>query len=257
MHLGLYFATEHIDEFSLRDQTVVVLDVLRAGTTIATALANGAKEIIPVNTVERAVKISGSLFGDHILRGGERNGRMIEGFDLGNSPLEYTRERVEGKAIIYSTTNGSRAIDKARYAREVAVGSFVNLSSLLGFLRTAGRDAVILCSGNNGKFSMEDSVCAGMLLHTLSEKSNQEFSMTDAALAAVALYKSFGKSIPKMIRTSEHGKYLAEVGFADDLEYCARVDSLKVLPQLVGNVVKLKPEKTAVPHKTSTTVKAG
>lgn len=245
MHLGLYFDSEHIDELSLRDQTIVVLDVLRAGSSIASALANGAKEIIPVNTVERAVKISGSLFGDHILRGGERNGRIIEGFDLGNSPLEYTREKVEGKAIIYSTTNGSRAIDKARYAREVAIGGFVNLSSLLDFLRNSGRDAIILCSGHIGRFSMEDSVCAGMLLHLLSEDPGRELSMTDAALAAIALYKSFGKSIPRMIRNSEHGRYLAGLGFTADLEYCAKVDSLSILPQLVGNVVKLRQDKSA------------
>lgn len=256
MHFGLHFSSEHIDELSLRDQTVVVLDVLRAGSSIAAALANGAKEIIPVNTVERAVKISGSLFGDHILRGGERNGRTIEGFDLGNSPLEYTRERVEGKAIIYSTTNGSRAIDKARYAREVAIGAFVNLGSVLGFLRESGRDAVILCSGNNGRFSMEDSVCAGMLLHLLSEDHGRELSLTDAALAAIALYKSFGKSIPRMIRDSEHGRYLAGLGFSADLEYCAKVDSLTILPQLVGNVVKLKAEKSAIVQKAHT-VKAG
>jgi 2-phosphosulfolactate phosphatase len=256
MHVGLYFAPEHIDELSLRDQTVVVLDILRAGSSIATALANGAKEIIPVNTVERAVKISGSLFGDHILRGGERHGRIIEGFDLGNSPLEYSRERVEGKSIIFSTTNGSRAIDKARYAREVVVGGFVNLSALLGFVRTGGRDVVILCSGDNGRFSMEDSVCAGMILHQLSENPGTELSMTDASLAAVALYKTFGKSIPKMIRNSEHGRYLAELGFTEDLEYCARVDALSTLPQLVGNVVRLKPEKTAVSQKAAA-VKAG
>jgi len=252
MNAGLYFATEHIDELSLRDQTVVVLDVLRAGTSIATALSNGAKEIIPVNTVERAVKISGSLFGDHILRGGERNGRMIEGFDLGNSPLEYTKERVDGKAIIYSTTNGSRAIDKARYARDVAVGAFVNLSSLLGFLRDADRDVVILCSGNNGKFCMEDSVCGGMLLHALSESAGDELVMTDSALAAVALYKSFGRSIPKMIRASEYGKYLMGIGFSEDIEYCAAVDSLPILPQLVGNVVKLKTEKHPATYKVQT-----
>lgn len=240
MNAGLYFASDHIDEYSLRDRTVVVIDVLRAGSTIATALANGAKEIIPVNTVERAVKLSGSLFGDHILRGGERLGKSIEGFDLGNSPLEYTGERVQGKAIIYSTTNGSRAIEKARYAKSVVIGGFVNLSSLLGFLRNSAGDFVILCSGNSGKFSMEDSVCGGMLLNELGKDSG-ELVLSDAALAARALYKDFGRSIPKMVRSSEHGTYLASIGFTDDLKYCSTVDHLNVLPQLVGNVVKIKP----------------
>jgi len=239
MNAGLYFASEHVDEMTLRDQTVVVIDVLRAGSTITTALANGAKEIIPVNTVERAVKLSGSLFGDHILRGGERQGKMIEGFDLGNSPLEYTAELVRGKGIIYSTTNGSRAIEKARYAGDVVVGGFVNLSAMRNYLMRMEKDFVVLCSGNSGKFSMEDSVCAGMLLHLLHGETQNSLTMTDSALAARSLYKEFGRSIPKMVRSTEHGAYLASIGLANDLEYCAEVDALDALPHMVGNVVKL------------------
>ena len=241
MNAALYFASEHIDEHSLRGRTVAVIDVLRAGSTIATALANGAKEVIPVNTVERAVKLSGSLFGDHILRGGERLGKMIEGFDLGNSPFEYSEEVVRGKAIIYSTTNGSRAIEKARYAKEVVVGAFVNMNSLLRFLTDAGDEVVVLCSGNGGKFSMEDSVCGGMLLQKLQERVNEEVRMTDAAKAAIALYGEFGRSIPDMIRVSEHGTYLGSIGFAEDLEFCSSVDRLDILPRLAGNVVRSSP----------------
>jgi 2-phosphosulfolactate phosphatase len=242
MRADLFFTLQQTDEFVLRNRTVVVIDVLRAGTTIAAAIASGAKEIIPVTTVERAVKISGSLFGDYILRGGERNGKMIEGFNLGNSPAEYTPEKVKGKAIIYSTTNGSRAIDKARYAQEMAVCSFVNLSTVARFLRDLNKDFSILCAGNNGLFSIEDTVCAGMLVHQMNQEEGLDLSMSDAVQAAVALYKSFGRSIPKMIRNSEHGKYLAQIGFKDDLELCAAVDTIDVLPRLVGSVVKLKRE---------------
>jgi 2-phosphosulfolactate phosphatase len=241
MRVELFFTSLQVDEFTLRNQTVVVIDVLRAGTSIATALANGAKEIIPVTTVERAVKISGSLFGDFILRGGERNGKMIEGFNLGNSPADYSEAKVKGKAIIYSTTNGSRAIDKARYAREMVVCSFVNMSAVVRFLTGQNKDFFIVCAGNNGVFSMEDSVCAGMLLYRLAEEP-VELSLSDAAQAAVALHKSFGRSVAKMIRNSEHGKYLTRIGFGDDLGLCAAVDSVNVLPQLVGNVIKLRQE---------------
>jgi 2-phosphosulfolactate phosphatase len=242
MRVGLYFTPHQTDEFALRDQIVVVIDVLRAGTSITTALANGAKEIIPVTTVERAVKISGSLFGDYILRGGERNGKTIEGFNLGNSPAEYTAGKVKGKAIIYSTTNGSRAIDKARYAREMTICSFVNLSAVVRFLGVIKRDFHIVCAGNNGMFSMEDSVCAGMLLQQLGELKGVELSLSDAAQAAVALHKNFGRSVSKMIKNSEHGKYLAQIGAAGDLDLCAEVDKFDVVPQLVGNVIKLKKE---------------
>src|SRR5512137_1555542 len=116
MRVDLYITPHQTDELALRDKTVVVIDVLRASTSIITALKNGAREIIPVTTVESAVKISGNLFGDVILLGGERNGKMIEGFHLGNSPANYSEEKVKGKAIIFSTTNGSHALVKARYA---------------------------------------------------------------------------------------------------------------------------------------------
>jgi 2-phosphosulfolactate phosphatase len=247
MHVPLFFASSHVDELSLRGQTVVVIDVLRAATTIATALANGAKEIIPVTTVERAVKISGSLFGDHILRGGERNGKTIEGFDLGNSPAEYTSAKVDGKAIIYSTTNGSGAIDRARYGRDVVVCSFVNLGAVTRFLRAGGTDFVILCSGNNGRFSMEDSVCAGMLLSRLGEEEGLDLRLSDAAQAALVLFKTFGRSILKMLRSSEHGQYLTQIGFGADLDVCASVDSLEVLPFLSGNVVRLRKKEDRIP----------
>lgn len=240
MRVGVYFTPYQVDEFALRDQTVVVIDVLRAGTTIATALANGAKEIIPVTTVERAVKISGSLFGDHILRGGERNGKMIKGFDLGNSPLDYSEGKVKGKAIIFSSTNGSKAIDKGRYAREMVLCSFVNLLAVVRFLETLRKDFHVVCSGNNGSFSMEDSVCAGMLLQKLSEQKGIELFLSDEALAAVALYKSFGRSTAKMVRNSEHGRYLEQIGFGADLDICSSVNMLDVIPQLVGSVIKLK-----------------
>ena len=110
MRVEVFFTPHQVDEMYLRDRIVVVIDVLRASTTIAMALRNGAKEIIPVATVESAMKIVGNLFGDVTLLGGERNGKMIEGFNLGNSPLEYIEERVRGKSIIFSTTNGSQAM---------------------------------------------------------------------------------------------------------------------------------------------------
>ena len=121
MQVDVFFAPQHVEELALRDKTVVVIDVLRASSSIAVALFNGAKEIIPVPTVEAAMKIVGNLAGDVTLLGGERNGRMIEGFHLGNSPAEYAEERVRGKSIVFTSTNGSQAIAKAKYAREMIV----------------------------------------------------------------------------------------------------------------------------------------
>ncbi len=232
---------QQADELALRDRSVVVIDVLRASTTIITALSNGAREIIPVTTVESAVKISGNLFGDIILLGGERNGKIIEGFQLGNSPFEYSEEKVRGKSIIFSTTNGSQALVKARYAKELLVCGFANLTAVAGVVKECPRDLTIICAGNNGMFSMEDSVCAGMLIHVLAG-DRDDLVLSDGALAALTLHKSLGKNILKMIRNSEHGKYLQEIGFEEDLKVCAQVDSTPAVPLLDGNVIKLRRE---------------
>jgi 2-phosphosulfolactate phosphatase len=242
MVVDLHLITQQAEESALRDRTVVVIDVLRAGTSIITALSNGAKEIIPVSTVESAVKISGNLFGDVVLLGGERNGKMIEGFDLGNSPSEYSPERVKGKSIIFSTTNGSQALVKARYARDVYVCGFVNITAAAEALAENPRDFTVLCSGNNGALSMEDTVCAGMLIDKVSTLADVETSLTDSSRAAVVLYKKFGKNTLKVVRTSDHGKYLHAIGYDADLDTCAAVDSTRVVPHLEGNSIKVRRE---------------
>jgi 2-phosphosulfolactate phosphatase len=240
MRVELHFTPHQTDELSLRERTVVVIDVLRASTSIIAALNNGAREIIPVPTVESAVKISGNLFGDVTLLGGERNGRIIEGFNLGNSPYEYSEEKVKGKSIIFSSTNGSLAMAKARYAKEMAVCGFVNISSVAEFLNQSPRDFVVVCAGSNGMFSLEDAVCAGMLLQRAFGGNPGDHQLSDGALAALTLYKGFGRSILKMIRNCEHGVYLQQIGFGDDLTICAGIDTIPVLPLLEGNVIRLK-----------------
>ena len=240
MRIDLYFTPGQTDELALRDRTVVVIDVLRASTTIIAALSNGAREIIPVATVESAVKISGNLFGDVILLGGERNGRMIDGFNLGNSPAEYTGERVKGKAIIFSTTNGSQALVKARYARELFVCGFVNMGTVADALWQTPRDFTIVCAGNDGVLSMEDTVCAGMLVSRVAAGGGLDPELSDGALVARTLHRTFGRGILKMIRSSDHGRRLLEIGFGEDLKFCAGVDTLPVLPLLEGTVIKLR-----------------
>jgi 2-phosphosulfolactate phosphatase len=250
MKVDQSFSAVQFDELQLRDKTIVVIDVLRASSTITVALNNGAREIIPVGSIESAVKISGSLFGEVTLRGGERNGQMIDGFNLGNSPLEYSESAVKGKSIIYCTTNGSVAMAKSRYARVLVVGSFLNLSAVVDFLAEENKDFLIICAGRlntPGNFSLEDAVCAGMMMQKLMKNESIELNLSDSAKAAHALHKSFGRSILKMLKTSEHGKYLAEIGFSEDLKICAAVDSVPVLPLQIESKIKLrKKEETAV-----------
>lgn len=233
----VFFFPLQIDELSLRGKNVVVVDVLRASTTIAMALHNGAKEIIPVATIEGAVKVSGSLFGDVTLRGGERNGKVIEGFDLGNSPGEYTQEAVKGKSIIYTTTNGSAAMVKARYAKNTVLAGFTNLSKVVSFLKELKEDVIIMCAGKQNDFCLEDAVCAGMILSKL-QKSIRGLVLDDAGSASIIIFEKFGKNIVRMLQETDHGKFLTHIGFGEDLKFCAAIDSIPVLPVMSGNVIK-------------------
>jgi len=222
----------------LKDKNVVVIDVLRASTTIATALYNGAKEVIPVSSIEHAAKISGNMAGDVILRAGERNAKMIEGFNLGNSPLEYTREVVGGKSIIFVTTNGSGAIVRGRHAKHLLVGAFVNLGTVVGALAQLREDVTIICSGQSENFCLEDAVCAGKIIQDLKSARAGNIELDDAGQAVLSLEKGYGKNILKMLKQSEHGQFLAEIGFGDDLKYCAGVDTVPVLPLFSGNTLR-------------------
>ena len=240
MRVELSFTPHQADEVALRDRTVIAIDVLRASTTIITALHNGAREVIPVTTVESAVKLAGQLAGDVVLLGGERGGRMIQGFSLGNSPAEYSTERVKGKSIVFSSTNGSQVLVNGRYAREMVVCGFVNMRLVVDFLRERPRDFILACAGTNGAFSLEDAVCAGMVVHELVKDTSLEATLSDGALAAESLYRSYGKNVLKLLHSTQHGRYLQDIGFEDDLKLCASVDSIPVLPQLEGNVIRLK-----------------
>jgi 2-phosphosulfolactate phosphatase len=247
MKIDVCFDPFELDELELRGKNIIVVDVLRSSTTIVIALNNGAREIIPVESIENAVKISGSLFGDVTLRGGERNGKTIQGFNLGNSPLEYTEATVKGKSIIFCTTNGSVAMYKSRFAQNLAIGSFVNISTVIEFVKELQSDFLIVCAGKANtvsNFSLEDTVCAGMIVHQLSAAKDLKLELTDSSLASRALFKTYGKSLLKLMKNTEHGKYLVEIGFLEDIKVAAAVDSYPVLPVLSGNVIKLRREET-------------
>jgi 2-phosphosulfolactate phosphatase len=238
MKLDVLFSPVQADELFFTGKTTVVIDVLRASSTIITALANGAKEMVPVGTIEFAVKVSGGIFGGQTLLGGERNTKKIEGFALGNSPSEYTTEIVSGKSIVFYSTNGSRAIVKAKYSANLFICSFNNLNALAIHLKKLSEDVIILCSGNNNLFSLEDSVCAGMLINELVT-ANKKVELTDSSISAMTLFKSFGKNIFKMLSETDHGRLLIENGFKDDLKACAELDNTEVIPFYSSNVLKV------------------
>ncbi|MBN2464793.1 2-phosphosulfolactate phosphatase [candidate division WOR-3 bacterium] len=207
---------------------VVMIDVFRASTTIVAALAAGARFVLPVADVEQAVKLAEPYAENEVLLGGERECQRIDGFQLGNSPREYTREIVAGKIVILTTTNGTQALAAAKDADTVLIGSFVNFGAVADAV--AGSKAVtILCAGNNGRLSLEDFACAGGLVDQLAKGQLQ---LDDAALAARAAYRSLRTGLARVLTSTEHALLLADLGFGADLDFALRVDSLPVVPVL-------------------------
>jgi 2-phosphosulfolactate phosphatase len=238
MKLDVLFSPVQVDDLFFTGRTTIVIDILRASTTIVAALTNGAKEVVPVGTVEFAVKVSGGMFGGQTLLGGERNTKKIDGFALGNSPSEYTREIVGGKTIVFYSTNGSRAIVKAKYSANLFICSFSNIKALATHLKKLDEDVTILCSGNNNFFCIEDTVCAGMLISELVN-GKKKANLTDSSTSSLTLFKSYGKNILKLLSESEHGKLLINNGHKDDLKDCAELNNKDIIPFYAGNALKV------------------
>jgi 2-phosphosulfolactate phosphatase len=232
-----------LDELDLREKTVVVIDVLRASTTICYAMQAGAKEIIPVASVDQAMKIVGNLFTTSTLLCGERGSKRINGFHLGNSPSEYTQGMVEGKSLILATTNGSVALTKAKHAKHSYVGCFVNMSAVVNVIcelpEAECSSLTIICSGRAGDFSLEDAVCAGMLLQELAANGYQ-IELTDGAKTVLSLYGEYGSDLFKTLSGSDHGAALVELGFVDDIRIASIVDSVPIVPVLEQTIIKRK-----------------
>jgi 2-phosphosulfolactate phosphatase len=243
MKLNVILSPVMTDELYFKDKTTVVIDVLRATSTIITALNNDAKEIVPVASIEFAVKVSGGMFGGQTLLGGERNTKKIEGFALGNSPLEYSKDVVEGRSIVFFTTNGTKTIAKAKFSENLFACSFSNISAVAKQIILLDVNVEIFCSGRNNFFSIEDSICAGMLASKII-KSNPSAELNDSAKAAISLYEKFGSDILKAMNESEHGKILIENGFGSDIEYCSSIDLFDVIPVYHNGIMKKLKSKT-------------
>lgn len=230
MKLHAHFNLNRVAEDHLRDRRVVVIDVLRAGTSIATAIANGCREIIPADSIGTATSLATDIGRKSILLCGEREGRRIDGFDLGNSPAEYTRDVVRDKNLVFVTTNGSVALVKSRFASLTVVCAFVNVSAVLDYLVHGQGDIHILCSGSQGLFALEDVVCGGMLVAGLRSRLESPLELNDSAVAAELLLKHYARQIETLLRDCDHGRYLTEIGFAGDVQFCSEVDALRVVP---------------------------
>jgi len=215
----------------VQGRVVAVIDVLRASTSIAVALANDARVVVPVAEVEEAISLSKNLDKSQVRLAGERKMVAIPGFDMGNSPLEFTRAAVEDCTVFITTTNGTRALLALNGARDIVVAAYVNQSAVSAMLRAAARsnDISIVCAGTEGHFSLEDAACAGRYVRSI-KKPGVSLDLNDASCAAELIDRKYGDNIAKIFKDSSHGQALIEAGFGGDLDASALVDSRPVVP---------------------------
>jgi 2-phosphosulfolactate phosphatase len=239
MHIDIQFVPSPPTLGILSNKTIVVIDVLRATSVIVHALSQGAAEIIPVTTVEEASHLVKTFPKGSTLLGGERESQRIQGFDFGNSPKEYTAERVKGKRVILTTTNGTKAFHSVAGAEDVLVGSFLNIRATVQRCLDLGRDILFFPSGDEGRFSLEDVVCGGMLIDLIAKKSDTHIDLTDASSSACIVYQRFEGSLVGALHLSNHGKDLMALGLGEDLFYCAQTDITDLVPTFRDGVIRV------------------
>lgn len=241
-NLEVVFTPEEIKNRRLSDKLIVVIDVLRASSTIVTALAYGCRGLVPILSPEQAKEKAQQFKKEEVLLGGEREGRKIKGFDLGNSPREYQKEIVEDRIIIFSTTNGVKTLERVRGAFRIIIASFLNLQATFNYCSKFQGDILLACAGKEGYFSLEDTVCAGMLINSLRDIYSDTCQEVDANLTAQVLYKKFGNNILEMLRKSQHGRYLESIGLRKDLEFCSQLDIFNIVPVFRDGLISLNEE---------------
>ncbi len=206
MRVDLVFSPQALGPKALAGRTALVIDVIRASTTMLTALANGARTIIPCLSPEEARQRLQDYPPGEALLGGERRAQRLPGFALGNSPLEYTEERVKGKTILFTTTNGTRALLAAREAEALGVAAFVNLSAASQWVMARGRDLTIVCAGRLGGFSLEDAVCGGMVVEHF-QKLGADLVLGNGTWAAALLSRHYEGRVSAALEHSEWGQH--------------------------------------------------
>lgn len=219
------------------NKLAIIIDVLRATSTMVTALANGCKAIVPVHTPEEALEKRLLLPGT--LLGGERQAQRLAGFDFGNSPFDYVPEKVGGKRVIMTTTNGTRAIMACREAAYICMASFLNLQSIVEAVQQKFSEnsemegLVIICAGTNDRFDLPDTLCAGMLIDALGP----ECVLNDLGIAARMLYKSNENCLTETVLGTNHGQRLISLGFKEDIIHCTTSNILPIVPILIEDEI--------------------
>jgi 2-phosphosulfolactate phosphatase len=235
MNIEVCYTPQAYHLFHKDDAIVVVIDVLRATSAIVTAFFNGVSKMVPVSTVEEAREYQLNGF----MAAAERNGEVIEGFELSNSPFGYMNNKVKGKTIAISTTNGTQAIEVSKKASKILIGSFLNLDVLCEYLIAQNKDVILLCAGWKNKFNLEDTLFAGAVVEKLSNEVGTDITC-DSAIASKHLYSIAKQDLYSFLANSSHRNRLAKLDLERDVKYCLTPNQCPVLPMMEGKyLIKL------------------
>lgn len=225
--LSICLSTSMIQSFDIKDKIIVVVDIFRATSVICTALSNGVNEVIAVNKIN---DVKPYLNNKNYLVAAERDGKVVEGFKFGNSPLSYINNpNIIGKKLVLTTTNGTKAINSSLGADEILIGSFLNLMALVNILKQKNKDCIIYCSGWKGQVCLEDTLFAGCLASRLLN-SNSFFSHCDSVILSKSIYDSAKDNMTSFLIKSSYKERTRELNINPDIDFCLSLDKFKDVP---------------------------
>jgi 2-phosphosulfolactate phosphatase len=235
-HLDVCLSPSLIPLYNVQDYIVVIVDIFRATSSICYGIENGATAIIPVSQVEECAAYREK--GLDYLLAAERDGQVVDGFDFGNSPFSYTAEKVGGKTVVLTTTNGTHALHLSRGAKKIVTGSFLNLTALCKWLKSQDESILLVCAGWKNNFNLEDTLFAGAVVDQLRPF---DFKPDDSAIAANDLYQIGRHDINDYLKKTSHSERLKKLGIEKDIAFCLQVDLTTAIPVLHGDrLVKLQ-----------------
>lgn len=215
--------------YDISNAIVVVIDIFRATSSICYGIANGVDAIIPVATVEDCLLHGGNGY----LLAAERDGKVVDGFDFGNSPFAYAEDKVKGKTVVLTTTNGTFAIDESKKtAHQVIIGSFLNLEAICNYLKSKDKDVFLLCAGWKNKFNLEDTLFAGAVVHHLKDEN---YVLDDSSISAADLYEIAKEDLSAYTAKTSHSERLKKLGIEEDIKFCLKLNIVSEIPVLNGN----------------------
>lgn len=238
MKIDIIISADDIIESKLENKIAVVIDMFRATSVIVTALNNGCEEVIPFLTIEETLESSEELNREEYILGGERRAVKIDGFDLSNSPLEYTKEVVENKKVLITTTNGTRTLTKSNSAKRIIIAAMINAKAVSDKLLEINEDVVIINAGTNGNFSMDDYICSGYIINEMLKVDNN-IELTDISKTANMIYEN-NRDIISYVKEATHYSVMKSLELDNDIEYCMKKSIVNNVPEYKdGKIVNM------------------